>query len=182
MTIRCYVSRVIKKKPIKKEIKKKRQYRIIHCSATPNNKEFTGQDIVNWHTWPKPKGNGWKQVGYELVIRRDGTVDRLVDDNGDNLVDPSEITNGAQGINSISSHVCLIGGYDAKGDPNLEMTKEQHNALVGIIKDDIVRQQDIKIAGHYHFSTKTCPNFDVENWLKEIGVSKENIYKKKMRS
>lgn len=158
---------------------KKRKYRIVHCAATPNNKHFTGEDIKRWHTDPKDKGgNGWKQVGYELVIRRDGTVDRLIEDNGDNIVDPWEITNGARGYNSVSSHVCLIGGIDANGEPNLEMTPEQHDALVGVIKDDIISQPDIKIAGHYHFSSKTCPNFDLESFLREVGVSEKNIFKK----
>lgn len=156
---------------------KKRKYLILHCADTPNKLDFTGEDIKYWHTAPPPKGNGWNQVGYELVIRRDGTVDRLVEDNGDNIVDSWEITNGAKGVNSISSHICLIGGRDRDGKPNLEMTSEQHHALVGVIKDKLVAQPTLKIAGHYHFSTKTCPNFSVEEWLTSVGVAKENIYK-----
>ena len=136
-----------------------------------------GNMIRDWHTNAKPRGNGWSQVGYELVIRRDGTVDRLVEDNGDNVVDPWEVTNGARGVNSVSSHVCLVGGISKDNKQDLEMTREQHDALVGIIKDDIVNQPDIKIAGHYHFSSKTCPNFNVEEWLESIGVSEENIYR-----
>lgn len=153
----------------------KRKYLIIHCADTPNHLDFTGDDIRRWHTDPKPQGRGWKQVGYKKVIRRDGTIDVLVDSNNDNVVDQHEITNGAFGFNRESEHLCLIGGRDANKQPNLEMTPEQHDALVGEIKDTIVSQPDIVIGGHYQFSSKTCPNFDVQKWLREIGVAEENI-------
>ena len=45
---------------------------IIHCSATPEGKDFTVQQIRQWHTAPKPKGNGWRDIGYHFVIYRDG--------------------------------------------------------------------------------------------------------------
>ena len=157
---------------------KKRKYLVIHCADTPNSLDFTGEDIRRWHTDDKPRGNGWKQVGYEAVIRRDGKLDILVEDNGDNIVDPWEVTNGARGVNSISSHVCLIGGITEDGKSDLEMTDEQRHTLIGWIKDKIVQQQDIKIAGHHHFSSKTCPNFAVEDFLEEINCSEENIYRK----
>ena len=156
---------------------KKRKYLVIHCSDSPNDMYVDGDMIKKWHTSPRPKGNGWKQVGYEAVIRTDGTVDVLVKDNGDNIVDSWEITNGARGVNSVSSHVCLIGGRDSKGEPNLFMTPEQRDSLIGWIKNKIVQQQDIKIAAHYHFSSKTCPNFNVEQFLEELGVAEENIYR-----
>lgn len=157
---------------------KKRKYLILHCSDTPNNRVVTGEDIRRWHTDPKPKGNGWKQVGYEIVIRRDGTIERLVEDNGDDVVDSWEVTNGAAGVNSISSHICLIGGRDVNGKPNLEMTLEQHDSLVGVIKDKLIQQPSLKIAGHYHFSNKTCPNFNVEDWCEKMRVNKKNIFNK----
>lgn len=155
----------------------KRKYLIIHCSDTPNNVEFTGEDVKIWHTDPKPRGNGWKQVGYKLVIQRNGTKDVLVKSNNDNVVDPWEVTNGARGFNRMAEHICLIGGRDAHNQPNLEMTTAQHDALVGELKEAIMAQPDILIAGHYQFSTKTCPNFNIEAWLKEIGVAPENIYR-----
>ena len=157
---------------------KKRKYLVIHCSATPNTMYVNGEMIKRWHTNPKDKGgNGWKQVGYETVIRRDGTVDKLIESNGDDIVDAWEITNGARGINSVSAHICLIGGYDEEGNPNLDMTPEMHDALVGEIKNYIMEQSDIQIAAHYHFSSKTCPNFPLEEWLEEIGCAEENIYR-----
>lgn len=31
---------------------------IIHCAATPEGKDYTVEQIRQWHTSPKPKGNG----------------------------------------------------------------------------------------------------------------------------
>ena len=41
---------------------------IVHCSATPRNKDFTAEDIRDWHV----KGNGWDDIGYHYVVRLDG--------------------------------------------------------------------------------------------------------------
>ena len=37
---------------------------MIHCTATPEGREVSSADIRHWHCDPKPRGNGWKQVGY----------------------------------------------------------------------------------------------------------------------
>ena len=46
---------------------------IIHCSATPEGKDFTVDDIRRWH-----KEQGWSDIGYHYVIYRDGSIiDRI---------------------------------------------------------------------------------------------------------
>lgn len=47
---------------------------IVHCTATPEGKHFTVQQIREWHTAPKPKGNGWRDIGYHFVVYLDGSV------------------------------------------------------------------------------------------------------------
>ena len=42
---------------------------IIHCSATPEGRNNTIEDIERWH-----KARGWKSVGYHYVIHLDGSV------------------------------------------------------------------------------------------------------------
>jgi hypothetical protein len=153
----------------------RRKFLIIHCSDEPNNRKTTGADILRWHTAPKPKGNGWKKAGYEQVIPRIGNVDILYKSNDNGLVDSFEITNGARGFNRLARHICLIGGRTLSGEKDLEMTESQHHHLVGIVKDSIVENPNIKIGGHYNFSSKSCPNFNVEEWLISIGVSESNI-------
>ena len=58
---------------------------VIHCSATPRNKDFSAEDIRDWHV----KGNGWSDIGYHYVIRLDGTIEygRMVDKYGREAVD-----------------------------------------------------------------------------------------------
>ncbi len=154
---------------------KKRKYLILHCSDEPNDRKTKGSDIMRWHTSPKPRGRGWKKAGYEQVIRRDGTIDVLYSNDSDGYVDGFEITNGARGYNSVSRHICLIGGRDENGQPDLEMTDDMHESLVGIVKDSIIENPNIKIGGHYDFSSKTCPNFNVQEWCRSVGVSEKNI-------
>ena len=76
----------------------KLQYLVIHCTATPEGREVTSDEIRHWHTAPVSEGGrGWRQVGYTDMVHLDGTVERLVDNNEDGNVDPWEITNGAAG-------------------------------------------------------------------------------------
>ena len=43
---------------------------IIHCAATPEGKNFTVEQIRDWHV----NGNGWRDIGYHFVIYLDGSV------------------------------------------------------------------------------------------------------------
>ena len=38
---------------------------ILHCSATPEGREVSVEDIRSWHTDPPPRGNGWSDIGYQ---------------------------------------------------------------------------------------------------------------------
>lgn len=78
---------------------RKLKYLVLHCTATPEGREVTSDEIRAWHTGPVSKGGrGWKQVGYTDMIHLDGTVERLVDNNEDANVDNWEITNGLPDI------------------------------------------------------------------------------------
>ena len=50
------------------------KYLVIHCTATPEGRHITSDDIRRWHL----KERGWKQVGYTDMIHLDGRVERLV--------------------------------------------------------------------------------------------------------
>ena len=78
----------------------KLKYLVLHCTATPEGREVTADEIRRWHTSAPPVGRGWKQVGYTDMIHLDGRVERLVDNNEDAQVDSWEITNGAKGYNT----------------------------------------------------------------------------------
>jgi len=160
-------------------MKKKIKFLVIHCTATPEGREVTIQDIKKWHLSPPPVGRGWKQVGYTDLFHLDGSITRLAKNNEDAYVDSWEITNGVAGINSVSRHIVYAGGLDKKTKkPKDTRTDEQMESLAQYIIYFIQDNPDVLIAGHYHFANKACPCFDVPEWLESIGVPNRNILKK----
>lgn len=150
---------------------------ILHCSATPEGKYFDKQDIINWHTTPKHLGGrGWSKPGYHDVILLDGTLQSIVPFDSNNFIDNWEIANGAKGYNSRSIHLCYIGGLDQHYKSKDTRTLSQKNTMVIYVRYVILRNPDIKIAGHNQLAAKDCPCFDTANWLKTIGVNKKNIF------
>ena len=146
---------------------------VLHCTATPEGREVSAADIRHWHTDPVSKGGrGWKQVGYTDMIHLDGRVERLVANNEDAEVDPWEITNGAKGHNSTSRHVVYVGGCEAHSQvPKDTRTPAQRAAMEAYVKDFHRRFPSIPIVGHNQLAAKACPSFDVQAWLKEIGIN-----------
>lgn len=147
---------------------------------------MTGADIRRMHLSPKSEGGqGWKQVGYTDLIRLDGTVERLVDNNEDTWVDPWEITNGVAGYNALSRHIVYVGGCDRSIKPKDTRTQAQKAALAKYVHEFHNHHPEVKIIGHRDLSpdrngngvvepnewTKACPSFDVAAWLKEIGIN-----------
>lgn len=192
---------------------KQRKYLVIHCTATPEGRKVTSDDIRAWHMMPldvyngkkylhtiykgvkytsreklpnesingisikKGHGRGWKQVGYCKMIHLDGTEEILVPDNGDNIVDAWEITNGATGINSESMHVVYVGGMNATNtQPKDTRTKGQIASLLRVCLEELKQNKTIIIAGHNHFAAKACPSFDVTKWARESGFPLKNIF------
>lgn len=151
----------------------KLKYLVLHCTATPEGREVSAADIRRWHLSPPAAGGrGWKQVGYTDMIHLDGTVERLVDNNEDANVDPWEITNGAKGCNSVSRHVVYSGGTAKDGKtPKDTRTAEQKTAMAAYVKNFHRRFPDVKIIGHNEVAAKACPSFDVQKWLKTIGIN-----------
>lgn len=145
---------------------------VLHCTATPEGREVTSAQIRHWHTDPVSKGGrGWKQVGYTDMIHLNGQVERLVDNNEDANVDPWEVTNGAKGHNQTSRHVVYVGGM-TKDMTHAKDTRtpEQLKAMEAYVRDFHRRFPHVRIVGHNELAAKACPSFDVQKWLKEIGV------------
>lgn len=149
------------------------KYLVLHCTATTEGREVTSNEIRAWHTNPVSKGGrGWKQVGYTDMFHLDGRTERLVQNNEDTNVDNWEITNGATGYNSVSRHVVYVGGVAKDGKtPKDTRTPAQLRALEAYVKDFHRRFPKVKIVGHNQLAAKACPSFDVQAWLKTIGIN-----------
>lgn len=150
------------------------KYLVLHCTATPEGREVTSDEIRHWHTDPVKKGGrGWKQVGYTDMIHLDGTVERLVRNNEDAEVDPWEVTNGAKGYNTVSRHVVYVGGVSKDGKTAKDTrTAAQLKAMTAYVRDFHERFPQIRIVGHGELPgvKKACPSFDVAAWLRSIGI------------
>lgn len=161
---------------------KKLKYFIIHCLATPAGLEVSAASVRRFHTSPPPAGRGWKQVGYSKILHLNGSWSVLVENNGDQWVDPREVTNGAKGINSESYHISYVGGLNADTkQPEDTRTPEQLKWMEHEVKEFIKAHPDILVGGHNQFAAKACPCFNVPEWLRSIGVEEKNICKEPLQ-
>ena len=140
---------------------------VIHCADTPNHLYFDIEDIDRWH-----KEKGWSGCGYHFVITRDGKVQKGRPLDGDRWLEKDEIGAHAYGFNSNSVGICLIGGKDRNGEPNLDMTLVQDGALFVLLQKLQKQFPKASIIPHSDISEKTCPNFDLHKWLEDGDINR----------
>jgi len=123
---------------------------IIHCSATPEGRDVTVEEIRQWHL-----DRGFNDIGYHYIIDLDGVVHdgRPIEKPGAHCVKH----------NTHSLSICYIGGTDAHGRAKDTRTLEQKKSLKNLIHGLMFRFHDAKIYGHNEFSDKDCPCFSVKN-------------------
>ena len=95
---------------------------IVHCTATPEFKDFTLEDVRGWHV----KGNGWSDIGYHYLIRLDGTVElgRPVKKSGAHVA----------GHNKDSIGIAYVGGMDKHMEEWIDTrTDEQKDSLFNLL-------------------------------------------------
>ena len=109
---------------------------------------FTVEDIRRWH-----RERGFNDCGYHFVIRIDGAID---------IGRPIE-TVGAHcmGHNSSSIGIAYVGGLDEHGRPKDTRTAAQKVSLSFLVQLLRKAYPESKVYGHYAFSNKACPCFDV---------------------
>lgn len=121
------------------------RYLVVHCSASPNNREFTAADIHGWHI-----ERGWVGIGYHAVIQRDGTIEagRPIYWQGAHV----------KGYNHESLGVCLIGKDT--------FTSAQYHSLYEVLQGWRDRFPYADIVGHGDLDSKKsfCPGFAVRAW------------------
>ena len=121
---------------------------IVHCSATPEGKDFTVADIKRWHL-----ARGFSDIGYHYVIYRDGSIHTGRDE--------SIIGAHCTGHNTNSIGVCYIGGCVSNGKtPKDTRTPQQKQSLVKLLKELKTKYPQASIHSHRDFANKACPSFD----------------------
>lgn len=128
---------------------------ILHCSATPENKDFHASDIDRWH-----KQRGFNSIGYHFVITLDGTIER-----GRPIEKAGAHTTGH---NSYSIGICYIGGVEKNGKtPKDTRTTEQKLAMYQLVYQLLQQYPKATVSTHNMWANKACPSFKIETFLKE---------------
>ena len=123
---------------------------IIHCAATPEGKDFTVQQIDQWH-----RQRGFRCIGYHFVIYRDGSIHK-----GRPIEQAGAHTTGQ---NAHSIGICLIGGCAADGKtPKDTRTEAQRAALIKLVNELRSQFPAASVHGHNEFAAKACPSFNVQ--------------------
>lgn len=131
---------------------------ILHCSATPENRDIKAKDIREWHI----NENGWKDIGYHYIIDIDGTVE-----NGRPVEQPGAHT---KGHNENSIGICYIGGCDKNMKSKDTRTPEQMDALLDLVYV-LCEQYHLTIENihcHNEYSDKNCPSFTIDEFRQEF--------------
>jgi N-acetyl-anhydromuramyl-L-alanine amidase AmpD len=133
--------------------RKKTEFIVVHCSATKPDFDIGAAEIRGWHL-----ARGWQDIGYHLVIRRNGAVEtgRPIDSQGAHV----------SGHNHNSVGICLIGGLDESGAAENNFTDRQMTMLRIVIDGLRARYPGASVLGHRDFPevAKDCPCFDVRGW------------------
>jgi len=136
---------------------------IIHCSATKPSMDIGVDEIKDWHV----NGNGWRDIGYHFVIKRNGTLEhgRDIKENGAHC----------KGHNKDTIGICMVGGVSEDDVKIAEdnFTENQWYTLEDLV-ENLVWKDYVEggcfIKGHNEFSAKACPSFDVQKWRDKVGL------------
>ena len=131
-------------------------YIVVHCSGTKPSMDVGAVEIDAWH-----RHRGWLGIGYNFVIKRDGTLEtgRDIDAVGAH----------AAGFNDCSIGICLVGGVTEDDVTIAEdnFTGEQFDKLKELLNTLLAAFPNVEVVGHRDLPkvTKDCPSFNVKEWL-----------------
>lgn len=126
---------------------------IVHCTATPEGRDVTVEEITRWH-----RARGFRTIGYHYLVRLDGTICPGRPEN--------EIGAHCKGENARSVGICYAGGLASDGKtPKDTRTAAQRASLRRLVADLRERYPGATVHGHREFAAKACPCFDVATEL-----------------
>jgi N-acetylmuramoyl-L-alanine amidase len=122
---------------------------IVHCTATPEGREVSREEIREWHL-----SQGWADIAYHYVVHLDGRIER----------GRRESTVGAHtsGHNTGTLGVVYVGGTDKDGAAKDTRTPAQKESLLTLVRTLRAKYPSItKVSGHNEHAAKACPSFIV---------------------
>lgn len=149
---------------------------VVHVTATPAGRDIGVKEVRAMH-----KAKGWSDIGYNEVIRLDGTLEtgRGVDAIGAHVA----------GFNSTAYGISLVGGLDAAGKPANTATAAQMETLQLTLRQRAMQFPGAGVCGHRDLSPdrdgdgvieasehiKACPCFDAIPWAASVGLPVADI-------
>jgi len=131
---------------------------IVHCTATPEGREVTTDDLYLWHVIDRQ----WSDIGYHFFIDLEGILHECR---------PIEKTGAhTRGHNFDSIGIAYAGGLDKNGKPKDTRTNQQKIALEELLMYLKILYSRAKVYGHRDFSNKSCPSFDARTeyeWISD---------------
>ena len=141
---------------------------VLHSSATRPSMDIGVKEIRSWHVNPP---RSWSDIGYHLVIRRDGSIEKGRDWDRQGAHASGFNRNPKDG--KLTFGICLVGGV-TENNVNIaedNFTDEQWSTLNRILKE-IIDFTGIKtIKGHNELpnhASRGCPSFNSKvyvDWL-----------------
>jgi N-acetylmuramoyl-L-alanine amidase len=131
---------------------------LVHTAGVPGNADVSMASMRVYHTAPRPKGNGWSDVGYHFGVRKNGLVE---------LGRPLErVPSSVQGWNS--NHIAVV--FSGNGDLS-DFTLAQYESGILLFRE-LAAQFAVpwhNVIGHREApsrgaprTSKTCPGTEVD--------------------
>lgn len=130
----------------------------VHMADTYPDMDIGAEEIRDWHV----NENGWSDIGYHLVIRRNGQWEwgRPLERQGAHVL----------GHNAGNIGICLVGGKSADDKPFFNFTHDQMVSLWAAIHYFRGFYGDLKLRGHRDLDpSRKCPGFDVRMLFEKAG-------------
>lgn len=132
---------------------------VIHCSATKPSQDIGAAEIDQWH-----RDKGWSRIGYNYVIRRDGSLE-IGREEGAELAH-------AAGFNKNSIAICMVGGISEHNVAEANFQSGQWITLRRLVDFFKLKYPTAEIMGHRDLPgvIKDCPSFDVKTWVRTATI------------
>jgi len=134
---------------------------VVHYSATYDDQDIGAREIRKMHL-----DRGWRDIGYHLVLRLDGTVEKGLP--------MHQVGAHVGGQNSGKIGICYVGGLVRATGPNKgikTLTGAQEKALIGEIRAILKKHPNAQVVGHRDLAATQCPAFDVPAWWARVNAT-----------
>ena len=135
---------------------------IIHCTATPEGREVSLEELYNWH-----KDRGFIDIGYHFVVHIDGTIESAR---------PLHIIGAhCEGHNAHSIGISYVGGTrsDDPQKPKDTRTEAQRVQIWNLVYYLLRYFPSATIHGHNEYAAKACPCFNVRQEWRELQIGRK---------